>query len=484
MSRARPALVIGAVVTVLAAGLGAVATVTYQAALRSNTGRLGFTTPLRIPPVLDAATGAFDLHVAAGQAELVPPAVTGTWGVNGPYLGPTLRARAGDGVVARVTNHLGEPTTMHWHGMHLPATEDGGPHQVIVPGQTWTAAWSVVQPSATLWYHAHPLDRTGDQVYRGIAGLFLLDDPATDPSALPHRYGVDDIPLILQDKRFADGGALDLDSPRFSPIGLLGDTVLVNGTYDPYLEVSTTRVRLRVLNASNARTYNLGFTDERAFSVIAGDAGFLAQPHETRRLLLAPSERAELVVEMRPGDDTVLRSHPTRLDAGRFPRRFAGGDDTLDLVRVRAGPALERSEALPGRLPSPEPTVAGPGDGRRVFEFNHASRINGRSHDPARVDFSVRPGQVERWELRNRSDNQHVFHVHGVSFTVVEVDGRPPPAALRGPKDSVFLPRGTTAVIDVRSPRWADAQHPYMFHCHVLAHEDHGMMGQFTVTTA
>ena len=123
--------------------------------------------------------------LAPGGSAFLGQVQTGTWGFNGDYLGPTLRANLGDEVVARVSNRLAEATTLHWHGMHLPATADGGPHQLVAPGETWTASWKIVQPAATLWYHAHPEGRTGSQVYRGAAGLFLLDEPATEPSDLP-----------------------------------------------------------------------------------------------------------------------------------------------------------------------------------------------------------------------------------------------------------------------------------------------------------
>lgn len=441
---------------------------------------------LRVPPLVEAerdetGVGVFDLNVSAGTTEFVDGVPTATYGVNGTYLGPTLRAAVGDRVRVNVTYALDETTTLHWHGMHLPAAMDGGPHQPIAPGATWSPTWRIDQPAATLWYHAHPDGATGDQVYRGIAGLFLLEDPAHGGAGLPDRYGVDDIPLILQDKRF-DDGHLDTASPRFSPIGILGDEILVNGTHDPYLPVVTTKVRLRVLNASNARTYNLGLADDRVFSVVATDAGLLAEPVELRRLLLAPSERAELVVEVAPGDDVLLRGYPTGIGGGRFPRRFAGGDDTFDLVRLVAADHLEPSPGLPGHLPAAPSVEAPPGAPRRVFTFNHASRINGKTFDPERVDFTVRAGATEVWELRNDSDNQHVFHVHGVSFSVLDYDGAPTPPQLAGLKDSVFLPPGTTATIAVRFRDHTDRVAPYMFHCHVLAHEDHGMMGQFLVT--
>ncbi|HLF41794.1 MAG TPA: multicopper oxidase domain-containing protein, partial [Acidimicrobiia bacterium] len=456
-------------------------------ALRSNVGELAFRNRLRIPPLLEGRADdqgrTFDLGVATGQTEFVAGMSADTWGVNGSYLGPTLRARVGEEVRVNVTNRLPETTTIHWHGMHLPAAMDGGPHQPIAPGATWSPSWRVDQPAATLWYHAHPDGHTGEQVYRGVAGLFLLDDPA-QPAGLPGSYGVDDIPLVIQDKRFTGDGQLDAGHPRFSPVGVLGDEILVNGTHDPYLEVTTTRVRFRALNASNGRTYDLGLSDDRPFSVVAGDAGLLPAPHPVRRLRLAPSERAEVVVDVTPGDDVLLRGFPTGLGAGRLPDRFAGGDDTFDLLRLTAADQLEASPALPERLPAPPPVAVPPTAPAQEFRFNHASRINGRAYDPDRVDFAVAPGSTEVWELRNTSDNQHVFHVHGVSFTVVDYDGAPPPAEMAGRKDSVFLPRGTTVRIAVPFRSYADAHAPYMFHCHVLAHEDHGMMGQFVVSAA
>lgn len=478
--------VTAAVIAVVLAGTGVAAVRVYQAGLRSNVGELSFANRLRIPALLEPAPDAtgrrvFDLTVAAGTREFFDGTTATTWGVNGPYLGPTLRARAGDQVLVNVTNELSETTTLHWHGMHLPAAMDGGPHQRIAPGTTWSPRWKIDQPAATLWYHAHPEGQTGEHVYRGVAGLFLVDDPVTH-AGLPQRYGIDDIPVIVQDKRFGDDGQLDSSSPRFSPFGILGDEILVNGTHDPFLPVTTTRVRLRILNASTARTYNLGFTDNRPFAVVAGDASLLPQPAELRRVLLAPSERTEIVVDVTADDRVILRSYPNRVGGGRFPRRFAGGDDTFDLLRLVAAARLEPSPALPNRLPAPPAVEAAPHATRRTFTFNHASRISGHAFDIDRIDFTVAAGATEVWELRNGSDNQHVFHVHGTSFTIADYDGAPPPPQLTGWKDSVYLPPGTAATIVLRFREYADAERPYMFHCHLLAHEDHGMMGQFVVT--
>jgi FtsP/CotA-like multicopper oxidase with cupredoxin domain len=247
-----------------------------------NTG-LGFTNRLRIPPLAKSqadtdGTKRFALSLlSGGRSEFLPGRVTkNTWGINGPYLGPTVRVARGDRVRMTVTNRLPETSTLHWHGMRLPARMDGGPHQMIEPGTTWTPEWTIDQPATTAWFHPHPHERTALHVYRGLAGLFLIDDPVGP--RLPSTYGVDDIPLIVQDKKLDDDGSLATGGVDEGTFGLLGNTILVNGTYDPFLEVTTQLVRFRLLNASNARVYRVGLADNRTFDVIAGDAGPLPSP--------------------------------------------------------------------------------------------------------------------------------------------------------------------------------------------------------------
>jgi blue copper oxidase len=259
-------------------GLAGLAAWFWSQAAMSNVGQLGFANQLKIPPLLEpringAGRKVFDLRLQAGTSEFVAGKRTETWGANGSYLGPTVRAARGDKIVMNVRNDLAEPTTIHWHGMHLPAAADGGPHQPIQPGSTWSPSWRVDQPAATLWYHPHPHETTENHVYRGLAGLFLLDDPDTGALPLPDRYGVDDIPVILQDKRFDRDGNLDYGQSPFSPVGRLGDQLLVNGTHDPYLDITSQRVRLRLLNASTARVYHVGFADDRPFELIGSDGG-------------------------------------------------------------------------------------------------------------------------------------------------------------------------------------------------------------------
>jgi FtsP/CotA-like multicopper oxidase with cupredoxin domain len=423
----------------------------------------------------------FNLRLQPGTSQLLAGKPTTTWGANGAYLGPTLRAVRGDQVVIKVRNDLPETTTIHWHGMHLPAAADGGPHQLINPGGTWSPSWRINQPAATLWYHPHPHGATEDHVYRGVAGLFLLDDPQASRLPLPDRYGVDDIPLILQDKRLTGDGQLDFGEPAFSPIGRLGDQMLVNGTHDPQLEVTSQRVRLRLLNASTARSYHLGFADDRPFDLIATDGGLLERRHRTTRVPLSPGERAEIVAAFQPGERVVLRSFPPELGTGFFEGRFAGADDTFDLLQLRAGATLTASPPVPDRLATHQPLSPAPATTTRRLELNGSSRINGQSMDLGRIDQAVTVDTTEMWEVANRSGNLHNFHVHGVQFQVLEYQGAAPPPHLAGWKDTVFLPTGATTRLQVRFTRYSDPALPYMFHCHLLRHEDNGMMGQLVV---
>lgn len=203
---------------------------------------------------------------------------------------------------------------------------DGGwSHQEVRPGETWSPTWRINQPAATLWYHPHPHGTTERHVYGGLAGMFILDDEVESRLELPRRYGVDDVPVIVQDRRFDRGGEFDDGRSQLGGVGVLGDTLLVNGTVGPYLDVTTERLRLRPLNGSNARSYDFGFADDRSYELIGTDGGLLPAPHRTDRVRLSPGERAEIVVTMRAeivvamraGERVALRSFPP--DQGRSP---------------------------------------------------------------------------------------------------------------------------------------------------------------------
>ncbi|MBG0563658.1 multicopper oxidase family protein [Actinoplanes aureus] len=438
----------------------------------------GFSNSLRIPPILGPETGAdgmkqFNLTMqAGGRTEFQPGKVADTWGINGAYLGPTLRVTRGDKVRMRVTNQIGETSTLHWHGIRLPAKMDGGPHQMIEPGATWTPEWTIDQPAMMGWYHPHLHERTAMHVYRGLAGLIIIDDD--NKPDLPSEYGVDDVPLIIQDKNFEDDGKLDEDGVEDGTWGVLGDSILINGTFGAEFKVTTRTVRFRILNASNARVYRVGFADNRKFHVVGTDGGLLERPVEVDRVKLSPAERAQIVVRFAPGEQIVLNS------VGETER--SAGDpeeDDYDLMRLITAQDLADSPDLPSALGGVPATAPPAGARVRTFRLS-GSEINDKEMDMNRIDEVVPAGAHEIWEVINTS-YAHNFHIHEVDFRVMELNGHPPPEYQRGPKDTVFLPKGATARLSVKFNTYVDPVSPYMFHCHILRHEDKGMMGQYVV---
>ena len=309
--------------------------------IRTTNGGLSFENRLQIPDQLFGAVvdgrRQFHLTVAEGSREFLLGKQTPTAGVNGPYLGPTVRLRRGEDVDLVVRNNLDEMTTMHWHGMHVPARMDGTPHQKIMPGQSWTASFQVGQQAAPLWYHPHPHGTTGRQVYRGVSGLMWIDDDNSDALDLPKTYGVDDIPLVIQDREFERDGSFRF---ALNQGAVYGDTILINGTWSPFLQVESRRIRFRLLNGSNARIYYIGFDDGRVFHQIATDGGFLETPLQTNRVTLAPGERAEILVDFSDGAKVVLKSYP---EAGFLETiaSFLGGIGTgnLQLLKILPVPA-------------------------------------------------------------------------------------------------------------------------------------------------
>jgi FtsP/CotA-like multicopper oxidase with cupredoxin domain len=443
-----------------------------------------FTNALAIPPLADSyvedGVRTFDLTAQAGSTNFPGQGEpTATWGFNGAFLGPTLRAGRGEKVAVDVENDLDEPTSVHWHGMHLPAEMDGGPHQMIEPGTTWKPHWTIAQPAATLWYHPHPHGETETHVYEGLAGMVILDDDASRSADLPDEYGVDDLPLIVQDKKFS-GGQLDLTHDGSEP-GMLGDTVMVNGTIGAVQEVSTEKVRLRLLNGSTARTYAFEFPD-RSMDLIAGGGGFLDEPAEVDRLRLAPGERAEVVVDFTPGETERMRSAEVDLGGVAVPGTM-GGNDSFDVLEFRAADELK---------PAPEPAWSPSeyaqhdalhkedAETTRTFELEDRE-INGERMDMGRIDEVIHVGDTEVWEVRSNQPIPHIFHIHDVQFEVLDIDGEAPPVEMSGRKDTIYLEPKRDYRLLMRFEDYTNPHLPYMYHCHMLLHEDEGMMGQYVV---
>ncbi|SES06970.1 multicopper oxidase family protein [Salipaludibacillus aurantiacus] len=437
---------------------------------------------LPIPPLLEdknpeQGKAEFDLIAQEGTTEFFNGKESDTYGYNGNYLGPVIRVRNGDDVKVNVKNELSDATTVHWHGLEVDGTEDGGPHSGIESGETWDPEFPIEQPAATLWYHPHLLHKTGEQVYKGLAGMFIIEDDISDSLNIPKEYGENDIPLIVQDKQFSSDGTFEYNLNRHDiMMGLQGDTVLVNGAVNPYLEVPQGKVRLRVLNGSNARTYNFKLSNDQKFHQIASDGGFLEQPAEMTNVVLSSAERAEIIVdfsEFEEGDTLELTDQGTPFMSFRVTGEEGHQAD------------------LPGQLTTIEEINPSEAVRTREFVFQGMGRnvnINGKQMDINRIDEVISLNETEIWEITNEAGGMmggmggnggmiHPFHAHGVQFQVLDRDGNPPPPNETGWKDTILVSPGEKVRVI------ATFEHPgvFMYHCHILEHEDAGMMGQFEV---
>ncbi len=442
--------------------------------------------PMAIPPALD--TDTFFLDVGEHQHQFYPGVTTTTFGVNGPYLGPTLIMHQGDSSWFRVTNNLPQVTNMHWHGMHVPGIVDGGPPREILTGEFWDLKYKVVNPAGTYWYHPHPHMITGTQATMGIAGMIIVQDAEEAALDLPRTYGTDDFPVVVQDRRFLGNG-------NFS-IGPYGDSVLVNGTPHAYLECPAQVVRLRFLNGSNARVYQLGFEDGRTFQVIAGDGGLLNAPVELDRISVSNGERWEVLLDLSgmEGDSLMLKSFGSEL-----PSTVPGGMNILwessalngidfDVLRIRVtAPTANPITAIPASLGNAIPIPESQASQTRIKNLMGNGMvgmgmftINGQMFNVDVVNDTVTLGATEIWTFQNFSNMAHPMHVHGTSFFVLDVDGQPPTPEQTGAKDVVLVDVGQSVRTIMQFNHTTEGW-PYMYHCHNLMHEDNMMMQQFIV---
>jgi FtsP/CotA-like multicopper oxidase with cupredoxin domain len=453
-----------------------------------------FTRRLPIPPLIDAAKqgNAVKLKVTSGRHAFVGGKPTLSYGYSGPVLGPAIRLRRGDEVEMTVENALDVDTTVHWHGLLVTGDVDGGPHQVIKSGSTWRPRLKIDQPASTAWFHPHLHHDTARQIYMGLTGLIIVDEGSDAKFGLPRTYGFDDLPIILQDRSFDSDGSLmyDLD-PLTIQYGLRGNTIIANGVVGPVAKVPRGVVRLRILNAANAQNFELRFSDRREFHVIASDAGFLATPVAVKQLRISPAERFEILVDFANGKPVMLETGPDTAMGIFGAVSLDGTNEFVSIMRFEPSATAAIVKEIPVRLV--EPAAADSNRAIRHREFLLDSGIcggqrptemgmlpglciNGKTHDLARIDVETALGTLEVWKIVSRG-MAHPFHVHGASFRILSLSGAPPPAHLAGWKDVVLVEDETELLVAFNHP--ATREHPFMYHCHILEHEDAGMMGQY-----
>ena len=463
--------------------------------------------PLAIPElnqgIVEQGERVFRLSISAGQKEFVPGVVSPTIGINAPYLGPTLEMRRGERVRLHVDNGLDDGATVHWHGFELPAAADGGPHQLIRPGARWSPSFEVRQRASLYWYHSHLHRGTGPQVYAGLAAPIYVRDDEEDALDLPSEYGVDDIPLIVQDRVLDNSGKLLYPQNMHAQMmGVRGDRLYVNGTQNAVFDARTGQLRLRILNGSNARFYDFSLSGGQTMELIASDGGLLDRPHAVRSLRLAPGERAQILVDLSEGRPlSLLATSPDNslgmmgngggmMGGGMRGRRRddARTDEPFRILDIRPSGSSPRRNLPPqlAALPALDPSLA-VRTRRFVLDMGMMGggmSINGASMDMNVINERVPVGQWEIWEIANASMMAHPFHIHNVQFRVIDRDGHAPPPLETGFKDTVIVnPREQVRVL-LRFEEHSDPDMPYMYHCHILEHEDAGMMGQLVVVNS
>lgn len=454
-----------------------------------------FPNRLFIPDTINGKT--FDLEVMVSEKYFFPDAPTATYGVNADYLGPTLIMHKGDTVQMHVTNHLeenhvGEVTTMHWHGMHVAPEDDGGPHTPIYFDSTWSPEFEVLDEAATFWYHPHLHHHTAEHVYNGAAGMILVRDDNPIANQLPHTYGVDEFPLIFQDKSFDGSNQLIFT--------ILADTMMVNGTLGAHLDVPAQMIRFHLLNASMQRVYNFGFPPDLEVWHIGSDGGLLERRVRANRIIMSPGERVEIVVDFASVNDTLVRliSFSSALEPGlsggpRGPRNdpmfqpnpLDSAD--FDVMEFRIHPANANAiTSIPVELNTYNKPLESEVDRQRTKVFTVDSSgfpfyINGALMDLEVINDTVQLDDIEIWTLINNTDVAHPWHIHDIQFFILDINGMPPPPPLAGRKDVVIVGAHDTIRYITKFDDFTSDTIPYMYHCHNLFHEDGGMMGQFLV---
>ena len=455
---------------------------------------------LFIPEIMDG--NEFNLNLQNGEIQFYDGTATQTMGANGNILAPTLIFEQGEYVNINVTNSIGEETTVHWHGMHIAPENDGGPHTVIMPGETWNPNFTVMDKACTMWYHPHLHQKTNEHVTKGISGLIIIKDDEEAILDLPRTYGIDDIPMILQSKEFNNDNQIVIG-------GHLDSTPMVNATLDAYYEVPAQVIRLRLLNGSSMRAFNVGFSDNSTFYQIGSDGGLLSEPIAMTRLLIAPAERAEILLEFNgmSGESIDLMSYGstipnsvygtaniTGMMGAEIPNYtdnpLNGSDYTLmqfNIINQNDAPITDIPSSLVSVIPideseaivtrtlqiSPEDMMSGSVTGPFWFD--------GESFDMDVINQSIDLGNTEIWEIFNMSPISHPFHIHDVQFYILDRDGVVPNPNERGRKDVVLIGHQETVRFIAKFDDFVDDEIPYMYHCHMLQHEDEGLMGQFLV---
>lgn len=445
-----------------------------------------FTQKLKIPAEVNFAQrkkGEFTAQKS--NVTIFPDAQTEVLTFQGDLPNPTIRIQKGDVFDLDFMNNLPEPTIIHWHGLIVPAEMDGHPHDVIPTGHTKKYHYRVQQSAGTFWYHTHPHGRTGKEIYHGLAGFYIIEDKEEQRLNLPK--GEFELPLMIQDKRFDEKRQLlykDPDVPSDNN-GVMGDVILVNATPLPYHEVKSGKYRLRILNASSVRTYKLAFDTIKEFTLIGTDAGLLEDPVNVQSVILSVAERIDIIVDFKDqkvGDKVTLKTlgfkEGTTLTLNPAYPAF---DAQMDIMQFHVTQKFQDTYVLPDKLIKiPRMKTSDAIKTRKItMEIIGGGiwTLDKNPYDMERIDQRVKLGSTEIWEVTNSVHMAHPLHIHGVKFQVLDRNGKIDFPTDRGWKDTVLVMPFETVRIIIRftMPGF------FVYHCHILEHEDHAMMANLLV---
>ncbi len=443
-----------------------------------------FDRPLIIPPV---ASSNVQLAAQSISGEMLNGKMTSILSYRDGLLGPVIKATTGETVNVQLQNNLSEETNIHWHGLILPENMDGHPKDVFASGESYNYILPIQQRAGTYWYHPHPHEATARQVFMGLAGMFIVNNDEEASLNLPS--GDAEIPLIIQDKRFA-GASLDY-SPTDDEImtGYLGEQILINGIFSPYVNVNKGWVRLRLLNGSTARVYNLALSNGVPFHIIGSDGGLLSTPESATSIMLSPGERADVLVDF----SSLAVGQELFLVSNKFSKYDLQGRQAFTIMKFKVDGNSSSSFTLPSTLSSITSIPASSSVRTRTFDIasmiggdgGHGGMgrhsINGKIFEMERIDETVQAGTTEIWEFDNMmGDEIHPMHIHGVQFQMLErMGGRNELIATeKGWKDTVLLMPGEKVRLIMTFPDYTGT---FVLHCHNLEHEDDGMMMNYKI---
>lgn len=459
----------------------------------------------QIPIPATLTGGAINLSLHTDSVAFLAGTRTNTFGYNSnPYLGPTLILTKNQLASISVTNQIGETTALHWHGLHVSAMNDGGPHNPILNNSTWNPQFTVLNKAGTYWYHPHLDSITAIQTMKGALGFIIVKDDEEALLPIPRNYGIDDFPIVVQTAQ------LNAQN-QFMQKGMQDSLTFVNGVRCNYgqtafLSVPSQVIRMRLLNGAGERSYNFGLSGNKQFKIIGSDGGLLNAPVAATRIRMSPGERYEILIDLNgmQGQSLQFMSFASEIPIGTqggptmpMPVGSPPMDSPLNgvdfsIFQLNIGTQTTNPIlSIPPSLVTVTPILEDQATTTRAISMTALDPLsmdgpfyfNASLFNMNTINFYIPLNSTEIWALTNNTMVAHPFHLHDEQFYILDRDGNTPPDYEKGRKDVVLIEPNETVRIITKFTDFADETMPYMYHCHVLMHEDDGMMGQFIVSS-